>query len=65
MCPGGGDEWLVSAVLYLYPLSALYYFLYYTDTLSSASLAATYYLALSNSSENGTFVSQLSLLVVS
>jgi hypothetical protein len=40
------DNAAVALILYVYPLSAFYYFLFYTDTLSTATLVLTYWLTL-------------------
>lgn len=44
--PGSQDSTAVALILYLYPLNAFYYFLYYTDTLSTTTLILTYWLCL-------------------
>ena len=54
-------------MIFLYPLNYFYYFLYYTDTLSTTTLVLVYYLSLKCSAKSGaaTWLQQISLLVVS
>lgn len=40
--PGTGDAWVIAAIMYLYPLNMFYYYMYYTDTISTVSLVLTY-----------------------
>jgi hypothetical protein len=74
------DDAAVALILYVYPLSAFYYFLFYTDTLSTATLVLTYWLNLRQQTAStkgiatregpytrvpvGSVVSQISLLLV-
>eukprot|EP01041_Mallomonas_annulata_P007263 gene7263-14808_t len=44
---GNRDHLFISWMMYLYPLSFFYYFLYYTDTISTVSIAACYLASLS------------------
>ena len=46
------DSALIGLLIFLYPINFFYYFLYYTDTVSTLSVVIVYYLALStNESE--------------
>lgn len=43
--PSAGDSTLVAVSLFLYPINFFYYFLFYTDTVSTLSVLIVYYLA--------------------
>lgn len=40
------QNWLISIILFLYPLNFFYYFIYYTDTTSTFFLLLVYYLSI-------------------
>jgi alpha-1,2-glucosyltransferase len=60
--PGQSDGSMVGAMVFAFPLSFFYYFLYYTDTLSTLALLLCYWVSASNinrfsaSGVNGTFI---------
>ncbi len=46
------QNWLISIILFLYPLNFFYYFIYYTDTASTFFLLLVYYLSIKRHCEN-------------
>jgi hypothetical protein len=66
--PSTGDASLVGILIFVFPLSFCYYFLYYTDTLSTLSLLLCYWLTEATrnykktATRLGSFFAQLLLL---
>ena len=52
-CPGNVDAFLISMLLFLYPINPFYYPLFYTDTASTLSICTVYLFSLL--SDNGWF----------
>ena len=52
-CPGNADAFIISILLFMYPINAFYYPLFYTDTASTLSICTAYLLSLT--SNNGWF----------